>query len=276
MRKIVLLALIVLPNFCKPQMVRSPLSVRYIGIGTYSETFADVFSFVNNQAALSVVREATAGVYSESRFLLKELSLYQAAAALPVHKGGIGISATYTGFKNFSESQFGLAYGRALGEKASLGIAMNYNMVRVPGYGNAGAVICQLGCIFHVTEKLHAGWHVYNPLGGKFGKSSNEKIAAIYTMGFGYEISDQFFVTAEVAKEENQRVNISPAIHYAFLKQFFVRAGMMSSTANSFFGFGISWKIFRADLVLTWHPQLGFTPSALLILNFSQQKSAVE
>jgi hypothetical protein len=97
------------------------------------------------------------------------------------------VKAGYYGFSDYNESQIGLAYGRKLGSKVDVGVQFNYNAIRISSYGNSSAVNFEIGTVLHLTERLHAGVHVYNPAGGKFGKNQQEKLASVYTAGVGYE-----------------------------------------------------------------------------------------
>jgi hypothetical protein len=103
------------------QTVRRPVAAVYTGLGAYSNNHVDVFSFSNNQASLAQMKNASAGVYGERRFMLNELSLYQFAIAVPTNSGNFGVNAGYFGFSDYNESQMGLAYARKLGTKLILG-----------------------------------------------------------------------------------------------------------------------------------------------------------
>src|SRR5205085_1797503 len=137
---------------------------------------------------------------------------------------------------------------------------------------NASAVNFELGVIGHLTDKLNAGVHVYNPMGSKLSKQEDEKLGSAYTFGLGYEASDNFFVSSEISKEENEPINVTVGFQYNFMKQFFVRAGIATETTNSYAGAGIKWKNFRLDVSGSYHPQLGFSPGLLLIVNFKQDE----
>ena len=240
----------------------------YTSLGAYSTKQADVFSFGNNQAALASVKTTSVGIYGERRFLLSETSLYSLAAAIPTSLGNFGLQLNYSGFKNFNESKIGLAYGRSLGSKLDIGVQFNYYGYRIPTYGNASTINFEAGAIVHFSEKLNGGIHIYNPVAGKLGKSSDEKLAAAYKLGLGYDASDNFYVSAEIIKEEDKPVNVTGGIQYHFKKQFFVRAGFVSETTSGFGGVGIAWKNLRLDIAANYHPQLGFSPGLLLIANF--------
>lgn len=255
------------------QSLRQPLSAVYLGLGAYSTQHNDVFSFTSNQAALAQVKNAAVGIYGEKRFMLTETSVYSAAMAIPSSLGNFGVSVKYLGFKNFNESQFGLAYGRSLGKKVDIGVQFNYYGYRVPAYNSASTVNFELGALVHLTEKLNAGIHVYNPIGGEFSKT-DEKLTAAYKFGLGYDASDKFFISAEIVKEEDYPVNLNAGLQYRFAQQFFARAGIASATSVSYGGLGLAWGNFRLDVSASYHPQLGVSPGLLLIINFGKAAAA--
>jgi hypothetical protein len=258
---------------CYAQTLRQPISATYLGLGAYSTQHGDVFSFVNNQAALAQVKNTSVGVYGEKRFLLNETSLYTAALAVPSSLGNFGVSVKYFGFKNFNESQVGLAYGRSLGKKVDIGVQFNYYGYRVPAYNSDNTVNVEIGAIVHLTDKLNAGVHVYSPVGGQFSKT-DEKLTSAYTIGLGYDASERFFVSAELVKEEDYPVNLNAGVQYRFAKQFFARAGIASATSASYAGVGVGWGNFRLDISGSYHPQLGWSPGLLLIMNVGKKGTA--
>lgn len=268
---LILLSFITL--FSGGQTVRRPVAAVYTGLGAYSKNHVDVFSFTSNQASLARLKNANAGVFGEKRFLLQELSLYQAAVALPTTSGNFGFNAEYYGFSDYNESQMGLAYARKLGEKVDVGVQFNYHTVLISGYGNASAVNFEMGTVLHLTDQLHAGVHVYNPVGGKLGKNQEEKLASVYTVGFGYDASEKFFVSTEIEKEEDQPVNVNAGIQYKFLPQLMARAGIASATSQAYFGAGLFLKSFRLDVTAAYHQQLGITPGLLLVFNFNAKEN---
>ena len=253
--------------------MRRPVAALYTGLGAYSIDHTDVFSFTNNQASLAQMKNAAVGVYGERRFLLDELALYQLTVAVPTKSGNFGIKAGYFGFSDYNESQMGLGYGRKLGTKVDIGVQFNYNAIRISSYGNSSAINFEIGTVLHLTDKLHAGVHAYNPVGGKFGKNQEEKLASVYTAGVGYEASDKFFVSAEIEKEEDQPVNVNAGMQYKFLPQFLARVGIATNTSNLYAGVGFALRSFRLDVVAGYHPQLGVTPGLLLIYDFSKKNA---
>jgi hypothetical protein len=254
------------------QALRQPISAVYLGLGAYSTQHNDVFSYINNQASLAQIKSTTVGVYGERRFLLTETSVYTLAAALPTKRGNFGINVKYAGFKNFNENQVGLAYARKLGSKVDIGVQFNYYGYKVPSINSANTVNFELGALVHLSDKINAGIHVYNPVGGKFSKT-DEKLTAAYKVGIGYDASDRFFVSAEVVKEEDFPINANMGMQYRFMEKLFARVGLASATSTGYAGVGIAWNNLRLDVSASYHPQLGLSPGLLLILNFEKKGS---
>ncbi|MEO9211417.1 MAG: hypothetical protein ABI208_09980 [Ginsengibacter sp.] len=273
MRKIYLFFAFILMGFCvKAQSLRKPIAGSYIGLGAYSLNHVDAFSITSNQAAIAQIKNPTFGVYGERRFMLGATDMYSAVFVLPTTQGNFGIQADYFGYKNYNESQIGLAYGRSLGSKLDLGVKFNYYSFRIPGYQTASAVNFEIGAIAHLTDRLHVGIHVYNPVGGKLSNTDNEKLSSTYTFGMGYELSENFIVSAEIYKQEDLPINVNAGVQYNFDKQFFARAGINSQTESPYAGAGVSWNNLRLDVSASYHPQLGFTPGLMLLVNFKSKK----
>lgn len=272
-RKLTLLFIVVFfyGFLLQAQTLRRPVAATYTGFGAYSLNHVDVFSFTANQASLAQLKNASVGVYGERRFLLTELNNYTAVAALPTHSGNFGLKAGYSGFSDYNETQIGLAYGRKLGSKVDIGAQFNYNGIRINSYGNASAISFEMGTVLHVTDKLHAGVHVNNPVGGKFGKDQQEKLSSVYTVGLGYDASEKFFISAEIEKEEDRPVNVNAGFQYKFIPQLLVRAGISSATSSAWLGVGLTIKSLRLDITTSYHPQLGITPGLLLLFNLNKR-----
>lgn len=265
-------AVLLFINGLNGQSLRKPIAAPYIGMGAYSIHHTDVFSFTSNQAALAQIKNISMGVFGERRFMLAATNMFSAVIALPTHQGNFGLQADYLGYKNYNESQIGIAYARSLGNSLDVGIKFNYYSFRIPAYQSSSAVNFEIGAIAHLTERLHAGIHFYNPVGGKLSKTDNEKLSAVCKLGIGYEASDNFFISSEIIKAEDFPVNITAGVQYNFDKQFFARLGISSDNGSPFAGAGISWNNFRLDVSAAYHPQLGISPGLMLIVNFQSEK----
>ena len=269
---LIYLLLLALSHTSKAQSLRYSVSMPYLSLGAYSTQQTDPFAFTNNQAALASLKQSGVGVYSERRFMLKENMVNGLAAAFKTKLGNFGVQANYAGFSNFNENKIGLAYGRSLGDKVDIGVQFNYYGYRIPSYNNGSVVNFEAGAIVHLSDNLNMGIHAYNPVGGTFNKDGQEKLASAYKLGLGYDASENFYVSTELIKEENKPLNVIGGVQYHFAKQFFARAGFLSETGSGFAGFGVGFSNLRLDVATSYHPQLGFSPGILLLVNFKEKK----
>jgi hypothetical protein len=253
------------------QSIQYAQAGRYTSLGAYSENFVDVLSFTTNQAALGELKTFGAAVYTERKFFLEELSLFTVATCIPVSFGGIGVSARSFGYDAYKENQLNLAYGKALG-KMNIGIQFSYYGMQIPGYGKEALLTIEGGIILQLSDKIFAGLHVFNPTGRKFGNYNLEKLAAVYSTGFGYEVSEKVFLAAEIIKEEERPVKINVGLQYVFAKKLFTRFGTASYPAGIFFGSGWKWNNLRLDVTANYHSQLGFTPGLMLVFEINDKE----
>ncbi len=272
MRKIYLFSAFILIGFCaNAQSLRKPIAGSYIGLGAYSLNHVDAFSITSNQASIAQLKNPSFGVYGERRFMLGATNMFSAVFVLPTTQGNFGIQADYFGYKNFNESQLGLVYGRSLGKKLDLGVKFNYYSFKIPAYQTSSAVTFEIGAIAHLTDRLHVGVHTYNPVGGKLSKTDDEKLTSTYTFGVGYELGESFIISAEIFKQEDLPINVNAGVQYNFSKQFFARAGINSQNESPYAGAGVSWNNLRLDVSASYHPQLGFSPGLMLLVNFKSK-----
>jgi hypothetical protein len=252
------------------QSVRSPLSFTDRGLGAFSKNFPDIFCFANNTAASTGAEGFSAGIYSERRFMLEELSQHQAVLAYSTTNANIGLKLHYTGFSDYNESCASLSYGRDLG-KIRLGIGFNYHKINISGYGSASTYSADISVIWQLTEKLHAGVQAINPVPVFFGPGKAEQYASVYKLGMGYEVSEKCFLAGELSKETGKLVNVLLALQYRLITRLSFRGGFNTDVGQPFAGIDLGFTNLRLGIAGSYHPDLGFTPS--LLISFMKQKS---
>ena len=247
------------------QKGRVPLVVATSFLQAYSGYAADAFSFPANQAALAKLTSFSAGLYSERRFGLSELTFYQGALAVPVAYGAFGFSGRYFGNTLYNEASAGLAYGRQLGKKVDIGAQFNYQSVAVARYGRAAAVYVELGALWHLGKQVHVGVHSSNPTLASLNMDKEEPLPTIHTLGIGYDVSDQVFLAGEVQKSHAESLAVNAAVQYRFHQRLWSRVGFRSATSAYYISVGAGLKYMKVDVVASVHPQLGITPGLQLI-----------
>lgn len=248
----------------RSQAIHSPLDIMHASFGTYNKDFNNVFSFSNNQAILSGVKNFSAGVEATRKFLIPELDKLAMALSFPILTGGVGFEVVHFGFADYSESRLGLAYGKRLGKIIDLGIGFDYQFIQIAGYGKASVPYLEASILMHPSDRVTAGIQVFNPSGGNIGKGLNEKLAFAYRFGIGYEVSPELSTSFEIVKVEQMPINIRTDLEYIFAKQFFACLGIETAWMTPFASVGLQWNNLKIGLTSSYHLQLGFTPSLIL------------
>jgi hypothetical protein len=225
------------------QSLQYPHGALFAGNGAYSVRFADLFSFLCNAASLAVCSRVSAGVYAENKFGLRELKNYTAAAQMPVTGGAVGLIATWSGSALFNQSQMGVAYGKRLGN-INVGLRFNYTMLRIAGYGSKGTISYEIGSTWKITEKFCTGVQI---------------LPSVYSVGAGYECSEQLHISTTITKEESKPVNVQAAVQYNIAGGLLTMLGINSSTASPSFCIGWLKKQLRILMSGSFHFQLGLS-----------------
>ena len=241
-----------------------------ISLGAYSQNQSDGYSFINNQAALTSIQCFGMAVCQEKMFNLSEINKVDAIVAIPTSLGNLGCSIGRKGFEGFSETNIGLAYARKLSSAISIGTQFNYYSFKIPSYFHSTTMNVEIGTMIHFSSKLTAGIHLYNPI--KILVSSNEvrKLPYRYKFGVGYDVSNDFFISTEIVKQEDQAIDLIGGMQYQFDKRFFLKLGFMSENSSLFSSLGVLYKSIRVDALLRYHPQLGYSPGLLLSTHFKR------
>jgi hypothetical protein len=253
------------------QSVMQPQASKSQLLGAYSLKLVDVYSTRTNSASLAQLSGTAAAVYGERRFLIQELNLFTASFGLVTQSGNFGAHVSYFGSAASNQTQYTLAYGRAVTDKIDVGAGFYLQQINQGGYyGKSSAVTGSVGFLLHLTDKIHTGINVFNPIRAAYGKDKMERLPAQYSFGMGYEASEKLFVSAELVKEEDQNINVNVGFQYQPIKQLFIRAGITTQTTSYYASIGFNLKSFRLDIASNYHAQLGITPAIMLLFAFGK------
>lgn len=260
--------------------LNSPIGSRSAALGYASVTLNDFWAVHNNQAGLGLYENIAVGFYYENRYLVKELSLKSGAFILPTKSGVFGLSYNHFGYSMYNESKVGLAYGKSFGKYFSAGLQLDYLHTKIAeDYGSKNTFTFELGVLSNLTENFTIGFHVFNPIGVKLNKDTDEKIPVIIKLGASYSISDKLLLALETEKDLEYKPLIRGGIEYQIIDQAIVRIGYSTlpstSGSDSFsiasvytFGFGLNLKKFVIDISSSVHQVLGWSPQVSMIYRF--------
>jgi hypothetical protein len=263
--------LLLLTGLVQAQIIRSSAANGYMVTGSGSRQQTDVFTITASPAALAQLSHTTAGIYTERRFLLKELTSYIIAAGLITKHGNVGMIMRHAGFATYAESQVSLLHARSLGTKTDIGIQFNYTTTRISNYGAFPSIGFEIASVWHLSEKVHVGMQAANPVKNKKWKEVSPP--STYTATWGYEASEKFFAGVAISKEEDQPVDVRVALQYRVHSACMAKLGLSSATSSVWAGAGLSWENSRLDIIAAFHPQLGITPALAVSFVMRRKKN---
>lgn len=225
--------------------------------GAYSQSHRNVFSFLDNPAALAITEKFSTGMQAGKPWLLENMNTALLVAQIPVSKFAAATALQLATVGPWQEMQGSLALARAQ-ENWELGIQFNFYHLSIQGYETALTIYGNAGISFHLPGKLKAGVHIINPAGGKYGL--HEKLPFVFSAGIGYEPSGGFFAEMLVEKKDGQAVDGRLNFNYDPLPLIRIIGGFSTAAGNYFFGVIYSFKSTRLGLITSFHPQLGISP----------------
>jgi hypothetical protein len=245
-----------------------PVGARSAALNHTSVNLQDIWSTHHNQAGLASLTNIGGGIYYESRFTMKELSLKGGAVALPLKFGTFGLSVSSFGYSLYSESKVGLAYAMKLSEFFRAGVQLNYHNTHFgEGYGNINSFTAEVGIQADITEHLSMGAHVFNVSFTKMTDYNNERIPTILRIGAQYQVGEKAIVAAEVDKNIYDKASFKAGIEYHVTEILYLRGGVGTEPTLASFGFGLKFNHFVVDLASGYHANLGFSPQISLSYN---------
>ena len=233
-------------------------------------TNRDIWSAFNNQAGLAEVRNVSAGLIYENKFLLKELGSKSGVVAVPVNKGTFALSFSQFGFNLYNENKVGLAYAMPLSKNFFAGVQLDYLLTQLAeNYGRKGLFTFEVGLMAKLSDKMYMGAQIYNPLRVKLTDYVEERIPSYINFGITYIFSKQVNVVAEAQKDINYKPLFKLGVEYEIVNNVFVRTGLGTNPSIFSFGFGIKMKNLKIDFGTSKHNILGYSPALSLMYSFN-------
>jgi len=179
-----------------------PVGARIAGMGQAGITLIDLWSVQHNQAGLAGLLRPIVGAHVQRHWLSETLDHQALAAAMPLGRGTIAISASGMGYDLYRETKVGLAYAMRFGDGLRVAVQLDHLSVRLgEGYGSRNMVTAEVGVQARLTERLWAGAHLYNPSRTELGGPYDERVPTVLKAGLGYTFSEKLVMTGEVVKD---------------------------------------------------------------------------
>ncbi|WP_147372267.1 PorV/PorQ family protein [Mariniphaga sediminis] len=260
---VLLLSILWIISFHSAAVGNHPVGGRSLGLSHASVSFTDPWAVFNNQAGMVGLPGFSAGFFYESRFGIDLLSLTAGTIILPHREGAFGISFSQFGSGTFKENKYGFAYARRFSEKWSAGIQLDYFSQTFPENSRAkGFATFEGGLLFHPSEKLSLGAHIFNPVsGGIETPEGKQKMLVTFRAGGHYWFDQSVMVAFEAQKEEQYPALYKSGIEFYPVEKLALRFGVSGKPFKYTAGVGYQTGNISADLGFSYHGNLGVTPS---------------
>jgi hypothetical protein len=249
-----------------------PVGARSMSMANSTVAVSDVWSFHHNPGALANLKQTSAGLSYENRYLLKELQTQAFVVAIPLKIGVLSAGAQSYGYKVYRTTRIGFGYSMKLGEKLSAGVQLNYQGLRIENYGSKNSVTAEAGVLAKINEKISVGFSVLNFGRAKLSEFQDDRFSTSMRLGINYQLSNKVMLLAEAEKEIESPLRAKAGLEYELLDRFYMRVGAASNPMELTFGFGYWFKNnLKLDMGSAWQQHLGWSPHFGLTYDFKSK-----
>lgn len=235
-------------------------------MGSFCLNRKSFWSGFNNQALLAFNKHYSFALGYENRYGISELGTLRTALTVPAGNTSLGLFFSHFGYSGFYRNTTGIACGMNLAGNLSAGIQVDCLSERTPGeYDNFQAVTFEAGLVLVPSDKIIAGFHIYNPVPNSLRKYF---LPSSITAGAGIDLSKELFAGAEVEMSTGNKPVLRTGFEYEAVKQLWIRGGFSTENMSFTVGTGYLFKDIKLDLGFASHEKLGITSSVSVIYSF--------
>ncbi len=228
-----------------------------LAMGNIRTVSNDINSIFGNQAGLAHLEDLNFTAFGENRFFLADVNQFSAGVGLPTSAGNFGLALQYFGFEGYNEQKIGVAYARKLAQRFSIGAQVDYLNLRIPDYGNQGAITFEIGFQAQINEQLTLGTHIFSPIAIEW--TTADVVPTIFAIGASYRPTPKLVLLAEVEKDFEYPLDVKFGLEYQVIEVLSLRLGVNTYPFQNSFGIGLRMKQLRIDVASVYHRVLGVT-----------------
>lgn len=230
----------------------------------YEKSDHAVFSSAINPALLGSVEKTSAGIYSEMRYGLKEITHTAGSVVFPFSFGTFGAHILYTGNANFSESAFLFQYAKRLNsQKSYAGISFGLLQKKDIGYTVIHQYQAAVGLKLPLTE--HIRYDVLMRVRQMQETEADKSIALDYQLGIGCRLTPQFDGSIQISKEAKRDAQAYLKGVYQLHKKAKISLVCATSTQELWAQVVFQLRSMQIGFSIGFHQMLGSTPGCIFM-----------
>lgn len=260
--KVKLFVVLALLSIETPAMTQEfPLGIRSqalggagVAIGREAETLLD------NPATLASLAGSTLTVFYTNPFGLKELRLNSFSGNLNWTHFSCGAAFVDFGNTLYHDRRLHLAVARRflVAQRLALGVSGVLRQLRISGYGEASALLLNLGTQWRVSDSFIFGSALTNLLDATIGQQK-EKLPRSVSFGLAYLPTSTLMLQMEVYKQNDFPEEWRLGIELNPLPPLLLRVGTATNPDRLTCGFALRVFKFSVQFAAFSHTDLGWT-----------------
>jgi hypothetical protein len=237
-----------------------------------SNNIVDATSLLSNQAAGLAIEGLNYGVIAEKKYLLSELNQLIFFVSKNYGKNAVTIIQDYNGFSESYCMQTSFGFTKYISDNTSLGLRFNYLLRHIKGNFNSRSIGGEISLKQKLTKDLQTGLILINPQ-SIFSKKNSQLSGNEYCFKWGllYDVSKQFYVFLDFIKTEREQLGIIGGCKYNFIKGVDAMYSFSVHEMNNRLSIGFNLNKMKIKLMSSFHPQLGYSPSLILLSNLNSK-----
>lgn len=252
----------------KAQITNISISQKLSMHAAVSDNFFDAATILSNQSAGLTIEGLNYGILAEKKYLMNELNQLILFATKSYGKNGVTVIQDYNGFSESYSMQTSLGFAKYVSDNTSLGVRFNYFLRHLKGNPNTKSIGGEISIKQKISNYLQSGLIIINPQ--RFFSKKNNNLPdneSCFKWGLLYDVSKQFYLFIDVIKPEMERIGIVGGCAYNFNKRVDAMFSFSVQEMSNRFCIGFNLSKMKIKLMSSFHPQLGYSPSIMLLSN---------
>jgi hypothetical protein len=226
--------------------------------GMSSLFMGDADAFLLNPSAAAGLPSVHASVfYSPSPFGLSQLSNGGLLIAVPTEFFETGLGFTNIGYTLYNELTATAVFAKSIGT-ISVGCNINYNHLRIEGYGAASAIGIDLAASIQLTDDIRWGVSLLNLNRPTIGREK-ELLPQWYLTGLTCQLLSTASVSLSMIKDVMYPPSVRTGVKFSPLDFIDLQVGASSDPSRYYAGIGINYMLLAVRYSVATHVDLGLT-----------------
>lgn len=226
-----------------------------------------VWSVFQNPASLAQLNKPQAGVFFESRYMVKDLSQRAVCVALPIKGTLLGAGYQVLGNQLYRSSETSATLAKQLFRRWYAGITLTYDHRYIAqGYDSRDAFSFDAGVVYKASRQLTLAAHTSNPTQVRLSGPYREPAGSLYRVGAAWWFDELAQLTLSAQSIDGQTITPQAGLEARLHKCFVLRGGYNGAYKGYTFGFGCRIPHVDVDIGFENHRTFGLSPSITLTL----------